>query len=149
MFRIYFPAVTESRSVTNVSLLAPVITRGTETILLVENEPNVRAFVNEVLSTCGYTVLEVRTAEEAMFLSNGYEQPIHLLVADVVLPFGRGTKLAEELRRKRLDIKVLLMSGYIDQSYLMDKEMAEQLPFLQKPFTHEALLAKVREALDS
>ncbi|MDH5669151.1 MAG: PAS domain S-box protein [Nitrospira sp.] len=148
-FRIYFPAVTESGSETNVPPPTQAVTRGTETILLVEDEPIVRAFVNEVLSTFGYTVLEVRSAEEAMFLSNGYEQPIHLLVADVVLPLGRGTKLAEELQQKRPTIKVLLMSGYIDKNRLIDKEITAKLPFLQKPFAHEALLAKVREALDS
>ncbi|MDH5640112.1 MAG: PAS domain S-box protein [Nitrospira sp.] len=148
-FRLYFPSVAESGSVTTVSSPASIITRGTETVLLVEDEPIVRAFVHEVLSTFGYTVLEVRTAEEAMFLSKGYEHPIQLLVTDVVLPFGRGTKLAEELRRKRPGIKILLMSGYVDQTRMADKEISAQLPFLQKPFTHEVLLAKVREALDS
>jgi len=148
-FRIYFPAVTESRAVTTVLPPVSTITRGTATILLVEDEPIVRAFVHEVLSTFGYTVLEVRTAEEAMFLSNGYEHPIQLLVTDVVLPLGRGTRLAEDLCRKRPDMKVLLMSGHIDQSHTDDTSLTRQLPFLQKPFTSAVLLAKVQEVLKS
>ena len=118
-----------------------------ERILLVEDEHNVRSFVHEVLSMFGYTVLEVRTAEEAMFLSNGYQQPIQLLITDVILPLGRGTRLAEDLRQKRPDMKVLLMSGYIDQSRTDDTELTRQLPFLQKPFTSEVLLAKVQKVL--
>ena len=147
--QMYFPCVAEMESLTNVSSPAAGVKRGTETILLVEDEPTVRSFVHEVLSAFGYTVLEVTTAEEAMFVSNGYEQPIQLLVTDVVLPQGRGTALAKEMCRTRPGIKILLMSGYIDQSLTADNEMTAQLPFLEKPFTREVLLAKVREALES
>ena len=147
--QMYFPCVAEMESITNVSSPAAGVKRGTETILLVEDEPTVRSFVHEVLSAFGYTVLEVTTAEEAMFVSNGYEQPIQLLVTDVVLPQGRGTALAKEMCRTRPGIKILLMSGYIDQSLTADNEMTAQLPFLEKPFTREVLLAKVREALES
>jgi len=93
-------------------------------------------------------VLEVRTAEEALFLSNGYEHPIHLLRTDIVLSARPGTKLAEELLSKRPALKVLLISGHVNQSHVGHASLTSQLPFIQKPFTNEVLLAKVREVLD-
>jgi PAS domain S-box-containing protein len=147
-FQLYFPAVESSAPLADpLPPPSPLLT-GSETVLLVEDEPIVRAFTREVLVGAGYTVLEVGTAEEAKFLSNGYEARIHLLLTDVILPVGRGTALAEELSRRRTDMQILLMSGYIDQN-VTDTALAARLPFIQKPFTGETLLQRVREVLDS
>jgi len=114
----------------------------------VEDEPAVRAYVQEILSSNGYSVSEAQTAEETIFLSNGYGHPIQLLMTDIVLPQRRGTALAEELLDKRPAIKVLLMAGYIDRGRRNDTALTRRMPFIQKPFTKEVLLAKVREVLD-
>ena len=148
-FHIYLPCVAEVESIMNPSSQAAVIKSEPETVLLVEDEPFAQAVIRAALSDFGYTVLEARTAEEAISLSNGYEHPIQLLVTDVVLPLGRGTKLAQDLQEKRPDIKIILMSGYIEHGRTADTTRTRQLPFLQKPFTSEVLLAKVREVLDS
>ena len=93
-------------------------------------------------------MLEVRTAEEAMFLSHSYEHPIHVLITGIVLSQKRGTDLPKELGNKRPALKILFMSGHVEQIERDDVSLTRKIPVLQKPFTKEVFLAKVREVLD-
>ena len=148
-FQIYFPRVTAATQQVAKSSFLQAAVNDTETVLLVEDEPIVRAFARQVLTDHGYAVLEAATAEEALFLSNGYDNTIHLLLSDVVLPTGGGPLLAKHLRSQRSNIKVLLMSGYIDRGFSIADNLADTTPFIQKPFTQEVLLQKIRTVLDT
>ena len=148
-FQIYFPRVTGAVQSAAKPGVSQAAVRGTETVLLVEDEPIVRGFARQVLTDHGYTVLEATTAEEALFLSNGYDNTIHLLLSDVVLPAGGGPILAKHLRSQRPNIRVLLMSGYIDRGFTVSDAITDSTPFLQKPFTQEVLVQKIREVLDT
>jgi two-component system, cell cycle sensor histidine kinase and response regulator CckA len=118
-----------------------------ETILLVDDDESVRALVRESLAKQGYTVLEARFNSEALMMARRHEGPIHLMVADVMMPGINGRELADMLTSSRPQMKVLYISGYpleIVREKLRDPDMAN---FLQKPFPIEALVSKVRELL--
>jgi two-component system cell cycle sensor histidine kinase/response regulator CckA len=120
---------------------------GQETILLVDDDESVRALVHESLEQTGYTVLEARFNSEALLLARRHEGPIHLMVADVMMPGINGRELAYMLASSRPHMKVLYISGYpveVVREKLRDPDMAN---FLQKPFPLETLVGKVRELL--
>ncbi len=122
--------------------------RGSEIILLVEDESVVRKLAYRVLRDHGYTVLEARKGDEALVLAELHEGPIHLLLTDVVMPEMSGREVAQHLLPLRPEIKVLYMSGYTDDTVLRHGVEESEVPFLQKPFTPEVLMAKVREVLN-
>jgi PAS domain S-box-containing protein len=124
-------------------------TRGSETILLVEDEPGLRALTRRVLEKNGYTVLEAATADAASALVRDYAAPIHLLLADVVLPGASGRTLADELLARRANLKVLFMSGYTEDAIVHRGVLAPHTAFIHKPFSAQGLAAKVREVLDT
>jgi signal transduction histidine kinase len=146
-FSIYLPAAARDTAAPVPAPTNPVLAGGTETILLVEDEHSVRITLRRVLSLCGYTVLEARHGHEANQLSERHAGHIDLLISDVQMPQLGGPDLARLLRQNRPDLKVLFISGYGDNR-LVAQSGAGGDPFLQKPFTPEALTAKVREALD-
>ncbi|MDH7474220.1 MAG: response regulator, partial [Anaerolineae bacterium] len=128
----------------------PTISKGQETILLVEDAEPVRDMARRILAYKGYTVLEACDGEEALRLSAAYEGPIHLLVTDVVMPGGMsGRQLAERLSATRPEMRVLYMSGYTDNAIVHHGLLEPGIAFLQKPFTPDTLALKVREALDA
>ena len=122
--------------------------RGAETVLVAEDEELVRSVVRDALTAGGYTVLEARTAGEAVVLSTGHEGPIDLLVTDLVMPGKGGQDLATRLGKLRPDMAVLCISGYADPGVISIGGPGREAAFLQKPFTPEILLRKVRETLD-
>ncbi len=146
-FKLYFP-IAEAGPSQLVAEPRPTDTRGTETILLVEDEPQVRAVAATILRKKGYHVLEARNAGEALLHAEKYEKPIHLLLSDVVMPHMSGPELARRLARERAGLKVLCMSGYTDDSIVRHGVIAADLAYLQKPITPDALATKVREVLD-
>ena len=121
---------------------------GAETILLVEDEVQVRTLAASVLRHRGYEVLEAGTGTEALQLCNTYRRHIDILVTDIVMPHMRGTELASRLRAARPTIKVLYVSGYTDDEVFRQEAGANRVAFLGKPFTPAALSRKVREILD-
>jgi len=128
--------------------LAP-LPRGTETILLVEDEQMVRELARRVLSRQGYTVLEASHPGEALLIAEQHPDPIHLLLTDVVMPGIDGAELAGRLTQSRPAMRVLYTSGYTDNA-IVHRTAEDQGPtFLQKPFTSTALACQVREVLDT
>ncbi len=122
--------------------------RGAETILVVEDDDQVRAVTRTILRKHGYTVIEASSAAEAMLVAEG-EQGIDLLLSDVVMPQMSGPELAKRLAPGRPRMKILCMSGYTDDSIVRHGVLAGDLPFLQKPITAETLTRKVRAVLDA
>jgi CheY-like chemotaxis protein len=122
--------------------------QGSETVLLVEDEESVRELALEILQMHGYTVLVARHGAEALELTDRHLGPIHLLVADVVMPHMSGRELAERLEIRRPGTKVLYVSGYTDDAILRHGVREAGVALLQKPFTPDALARAVREVLD-
>lgn len=123
--------------------------RGTETVLLVEDEEKLRKLTRSVLQTSGYNVLEAANGVDALEIATQHHGPIHLLVTDVVMPQLNGRKLAERLADLRPGTKVLYVSGYTDDTVFRHGVLAAKVSFLQKPFSPIDLGKKVREVLDS
>ena len=148
-FKVYFPRIEEEEQQRKSAPAETTLPGGTETVLLVEDEPEIRGLIREVLSAQGYSVLEAGNGEEALRLSGELPGPIHLLLTDVVMPGMSGRDLAQRLAALRPDMKLLFMSGYTDDAIIRHGLLVEKLAFLQKPFRPEALLRKVRETLDA
>jgi CheY-like chemotaxis protein len=122
---------------------------GSETILVVEDAPDVRGLAGHVLKAQGYTVLEAANGEEALRLATGHSGPIHLVLTDVVMPGMGGKVLAEQLSGRRPGIKILFMSGYTDEAIAHQGILEPGVALLQKPFSPLALARKVRQVLDA
>lgn len=146
-FTVYLPKVDLPATPTP-KVDEQTVPRGTETVLLVEDEPLVRQIAESALSGQGYHVLEAENGEEALRVAAGYHHPIHLVLTDVVMPRMGGRELTEQLRARRPGVRVLYMSGYaastIDEQDVIEPGTA----FLRKPFTLADMLRKVREVLD-
>jgi two-component system, cell cycle sensor histidine kinase and response regulator CckA len=146
-FTIYFPRVDAAIE----SVRPPSIGRsqgGAETILLVEDDDQVRVVALAILRRNGYVVIEARNAGEALMQSEAHPGVIHLLLSDVVMPLVSGPQLAKRLATTRPDMKLLCMSGYTDDSLLRHGVVEDHVAYLQKPITPEALTRRVREVLD-
>jgi two-component system, cell cycle sensor histidine kinase and response regulator CckA len=122
---------------------------GTETILLAEDDEMLRPLSQGLLEKLGYQVLAAENATQALALAGAHVGPIHVLVADVVMPGASGRELARRLAEVRPDTKVLFVSGYTDDAIVHHGMLEPRLNFLQKPFTPDALARKVREVLDA
>jgi two-component system, cell cycle sensor histidine kinase and response regulator CckA len=147
-FKIYLP-VTEER-VTRVTT-PPMTARvgGSETILLVEDDDQLRAVARSILHRGGYQVLEARGGDEAIRACEQHGDPVHLLVTDVVMPAMSGPDLATRIRRLRREARVLFMSGYTEDAMASRRVLEEGAALLQKPITSEGLLRAVRGVLDA
>ena len=148
-FKVYLPRVEKAFGGPKAKsgLLSPP--RGTETVLLVEDEAGVRALTRHVLSRCGYEVLEAADGEEAMRVAAAHRGPIHLLITDVVMPGAGGRAVAEQIAARHPAVRVLYVSGYTDDAVIRHGVLREGVSFLQKPFSPVGLALKVREVLDA
>ncbi len=146
-FKIYFPRL--AVSATKIETLHPPARelRGSETILVVEDEHAVRSLMVRMLRSMGYWVLEASQAEEAQMVCLRHKGPVHLVLTDVVMPQKSGRDLIDQLKPSRPDMRVLFTSGYTEET-LHRKMLERDAAFIQKPFTEESLARKVREVLD-
>ena len=145
--KIYLPSAEAKAAVEPAALEAVAALRGSETILVLEDEPRVRKLICEVLTGRGYNVLEAVRGEEAVRITAEYHGRIHLLLTDVVMPEMSGPQALEQIRARHPHTKVLFMSGYTDEAMMQHGILDSGAPFLQKPFVPEALARKVREVL--
>ncbi|MGA8274508.1 MAG: response regulator [Candidatus Sulfotelmatobacter sp.] len=149
VFKIYFPCVQEKAAAIEAQEVVPdEILRGTETLLLVEDEDALRRATAEFLSLRGYTVLQARDGLHAMSVANHHGSAIDLAVTDVVMPRVSGGQLAKELAAQHPETRLLFVSGYAGQTVLDHKVVDVESNFLQKPFTLKQLAGKVRSVLD-
>jgi two-component system cell cycle sensor histidine kinase/response regulator CckA len=148
-FKIYFPRVDEPAQAIGSEKRNGSIPRGTETILLVEDDAQLRQLSSSVLKHCGYRVLLASTPEEGLAVSQENRRDIKLLVTDVVMPRMNGRQLAEQIVKIVPDLRVLYISGYTNDAIVHYGVLDSALWFLAKPFTLSALVAKVREVLDA
>jgi signal transduction histidine kinase len=149
-FKLYFPrtdgAVTESTAISSEALLRR---SGTETVLLVEDDADVRGFARRVLAAAGFTVLEADHGASAIELAEAHLDTIHLLVTDAVLPGMHGAELAERLVAARSGLRVLYVSGFTENSVIHHGVVARGVNFLPKPYRAEDLVGRVRSVLDA
>ena len=148
-FKIYLPRVTEAVPPAAVTPAPPASVRGSETILLVEDDEMIRNLVQKVLQANGYRVLVAANGRDAERVAGQHEGPIHLLMTDVVMPGMNGREVAERLAAARAGVRVLYLSGYTDDAIVHHGVLEPGVAFLQKPFTPAVLGRKVREVLDS
>jgi signal transduction histidine kinase/CheY-like chemotaxis protein len=147
--KVYLPQADASCTVDVVAVAETRSRRGSETILLVEDDPQVRALTRTILERHGYLVLEAQSGGDALLICEQHKATIHVLLTDVVMPRMSGRKLAERLGPLRPDMKVLYMSGYTDDSIVRHGVLDSDVAFLQKPITPETLTRRLREVIDS
>ena len=148
-FKLYLPRVEElAERASQPAQARARAGRGTETVLVVEDEAPVRSVARQVLERHGYTVLEAPSAEAALDIATRYSGIIHLLLTDVVMPGLNGRELASRLATLRPDARVIFMSGYTDDAVTRHGVLEPGSAYVQKPFTPDAIARKVREVLD-
>jgi len=148
VFKVFLPQLEQGSEPAAKILVDTVVPRGSETILLVEDEEVVRGLARQVLEQAGYNVLDAGSGDEAIRLCRELREPIDLLLTDVVMPKTSGKEVAERLIRLRPATRVLYMSGYTDDAIVHHGVLDANVEFIQKPFTPIALARKVREVLD-
>ncbi|HEY2546989.1 MAG TPA: PAS domain S-box protein [Candidatus Acidoferrum sp.] len=146
-FRVYFPCVRQSPDLRGQKSDRAEVARGSETILLVEDEKSLRELARELLEANGYRVMEAENGEKAIQLVENSQTPIHLLLTDVVMPGMTGKQLATRLLELRPELHILYMSGYTDDVINNRGVLTADTLLLPKPFTRAILLRRVREAL--
>jgi CheY-like chemotaxis protein len=145
-FDIYLPQVAAKVTAAETETKPLTVPKGSETILVVEDEAGVRALTREFLKVSGYAVLEAKDGFEALEESGKFTGKIHLLLTDMVMPRMSGSELAEKIKAQRPETKILYMSGYAE--YMGGGTSAEpKTPMLQKPFSIANLVGKIREVL--
>ena len=148
-FKVYLPRVEDAVEASERRKSTATFATGSETILVVEDEEILRRLICRILRLSGYEVLEASNGGEALLTCEQHEDPIHLMVTDVVMPQMGGRELAERVAALRPDMKVAYMSGYTDDAIVRNGELSPGMTFIQKPFTASVLARTVREALDS
>lgn len=151
-FKMYLPALKmPARVVQNNAVSAPPVpaARGNETLLVVDDEPNIVALIKQMLSEKGYAILPAHSAQAAIDLCRLHDQPIHLAIMDISMPDMSGMDLLLHLRKDRPDIKAMFMSGYGSWAVVKNGLLDSSSSFIQKPFTFDGLTRSVREALDA
>ena len=148
-FKIYLPRVDQPEDKANTTLLFAEAPRGTETILLAEDEQDVREVAREFLESGGYTVIEASNGADALRLATEHKAAIDLLVSDMVMPGMTGKELARRLKQQHSGVGVVYMSGYSEQTAAETAETDGKMLLLTKPFSRGSILRTVREALNA
>ena len=147
-FKIYLPRVSGTSEGENAGAKNEEISVGSETILLVEDSKLLARVTRDFLASTGYRVLLAAEASEALHVAAEFPGRIHLLLTDVVMPHMNGRELSEQLLHRRPEVKVLFMSGHTAGVISQNALLAEDVAFIEKPFTQEALARKIRQLLD-
>ncbi|MBI3628628.1 MAG: response regulator [Candidatus Rokubacteria bacterium] len=145
-FKIFLPRVAEAAK-SIAPRVATALPQGSETVLLVEDDEEVRDLVREMLVALGYSVLEAARPVEAMRLAEEHPGPIHVMITDVVMPQMSGRRLAEHLAPRRPEMKALYMSGYTENAIARHDVLEPGTVLLEKPFAPEDLARKMREVI--
>ena len=146
-FKIYLPKVMAAVDAPVTEKAPALALSGSETILFVEDEQNVRELVRDYLRHSGYNVIEACDGTEALEIAASYQGPIHLLITDVVMPRLSGREVAAQMAAQRPTMKVLYVSGYTDDTVFRHGVLEGGMEFLQKPFNMTSLAKKIREVL--
>jgi PAS domain S-box-containing protein len=146
-FRIHLPRVDEDVP-SKRTPVTPGLAHGTETILLIEDDPSLRDLVGEILEGAGYTVLVADSGPKALQIAEEFAGAIHLIVTDVIMPGLTGRHTAETIKAARSEVKILFMSGYTSEAIAKHGVLSPGARFLGKPFSTEDLLRKIRDVLD-
>jgi len=149
LFTVLLPHIADTLPPTEAPAVSAEVARGTETILLAEDESAVRLLAAKILRQRGYHVIEAPDGRSAVAAGASHPGPLHLLLTDVVMPDLSGPEVARRLKESWPDVKVLYMSGYTDDAVLQHGVLTRETAFLQKPFAPAELAAKVREVLES
>jgi two-component system, cell cycle sensor histidine kinase and response regulator CckA len=148
-FKVYFPQVDLPLDASASPLQKGPVPRGTDTLLVVEDEPSVRHLARAVLEAQGYEVLSASNGQEALQVARGHQgSPLRLVITDVIMPQMGGKVMAEWLKSSYPDLKILFTSGYTDDAIAHHGVLEPGVEFLPKPYTPERLARKVREILD-
>ena len=147
-FKIYLPRVDEPLEELRQKAVEKEIPRGSETILIVEDDEPVRKLSTQILKRQGYAILEAGNGNEALHLCEERKQPVHLILTDVVMPEMGGRELVKRLKSLHSEMKVIYMSGYTNNAIVHHGVLEKGVNYVQKPFTLDALARKVREVLD-
>ncbi len=147
--KIYLPRVEQTSELPEPGAAPVELPRGSETVLLVEDEEMVRALAQAILERYGYRVLAARNVQDALRFAQESQEPIHLLLTDTIMPVMNGPELAKQFRSIRPESKVLFMSGYTDKVIAYTATLEPGTAFLQKPFTPQTLTQKVHEVLNA
>ena len=145
-FEVYLPLVDETAEPAVSEEIAATPVRRRKTVLIVEDEERVRELASEFVESAGYTVLTARDGKEALAIAERSDEPIHLLLTDVVMPKMRGPELAKRLKGLWTSLRIVYMSGYLEYNR-GNEDFLEEGFFLQKPFSRDTLVHKVGEAL--
>ncbi len=145
-FEVSLPLVAEAVEPAESEEIAATPVRRRKTVLIVEDEEAVRELASEFVGSAGYTVLSARDGKEALAIAEQSDEPIHLLLTDVVMPKMRGPELAKRLKGLRTSLRIVYMSGYLEYNR-GNEDFLEEGFFLQKPFSRDTLVRKVGEAL--
>jgi two-component system cell cycle sensor histidine kinase/response regulator CckA len=148
-FKVYLPRVDAPIDVDYVAPPDQKRKRGTETVMIVEDEEGVRKVLVEMLTQEGYQVIVAGGGPEALERARHHAGPLHLLITDVIMPKMSGRELADRMRAQLPDLKVLFVSGYTDSAIVQHGILEPGTIFLQKPFTPEQLATKVRDVLET
>ncbi len=149
VFKVYLPAATQTVAESTAAPVRAPLPRGTETILIVDDEPQIRKLAFDCLAYCGYDVLSSANGLQALQLVEGLNRPVDLVLTDVVMPKLSGRELSERITALQPAAKVLFMSGYTNDAVVNHGILDGDTWFIQKPFTLESLVRRVREVLDS
>jgi two-component system cell cycle sensor histidine kinase/response regulator CckA len=148
VFKVYLPRVDSVAQTIPQKAKVPIAASGRETILLIEDDHQVRKVVLRILNAKGYRVLPAANGAEAVAISTIHGAEIDLILTDVIMPGLTGPEIVKSVRKDCLRAKALFMSGYTDHAVLRDEALKIGMSFIQKPFSPEALARKVREVLD-
>ncbi len=148
-FKVYLPQIKAEPQKVDAAVVELAMPSGSETILLVEDEDVVRGLASKILEQAGYKVLAASRGAEAIRLCRERNEPIHLLLTDVVMPETSGKEVADQVTELLPSLRVLFMSGYTDEAIVHHGVLDSNVEFIQKPFTPAGLVMRVREVLDS